>query len=131
MFFKVLRATLGATAALLAGCDLVGGGGDGTPTLSLAPASITVEASSEDTNLDDVYIELTVAHLPRSGVFVAVESDGDAIELAEFLNPEGDTAFVRVVLKTPADAGAGEHHSTLTINVCSDEGCSRHIRNSP
>lgn len=128
MFFKAYCAVLVA-AALLAGCG--GGGGGGLPTLTVSPASIMVNASSEDASVDEVYLQLTVARMPEAGVWVAVQSDGDAVELAEFVSPEGQTAEVHVVLKSPVDVGVGEYGSTVTINVCRDEMCSSHIANSP
>lgn len=129
MFFKAYCTALVAAAALLAGCG--GGGGGGPPTLTVSPASITVNASSEDASVDEVYLQLTVARMPEAGVWVAVQSDGDAVQLAEFVNAEGQTGEVHVVLKQPLDVGVGEYGSTVTISVCRDEMCSMHIANSP
>jgi hypothetical protein len=107
------------------------GGGGGSPSLSLSQTSVAVEASSEDTRVDDVYVELFVDDMPGSGVWVAVESEGDAIQLAEFDSPEGTNGYVQIAFPAPTEMGAGEYTGTVTVSVCRDEACSKHITNSP
>jgi hypothetical protein len=121
-------ATLAGLAIVLASACSDDGG---APSLSVSPASITVNASSEAVSVNEVFLQITVARMPRGGVWVDVESDGDAVHLAEFVNAEGNTAELNVVLKSPVDVGSGEYSSTVTLSVCRDEACTHHIKNSP
>ena len=133
MRWSVWKFVLASLVCLgLASCGGGGGGGDApadNTSLQLDRTSVAVNAEVGNPS-PTVGVLVTANNPPATSLFVGATGTRVGLQDVSVI-PGSASATVQLVFKAPATLGVGSYSDTVTVELCHDQQCTRHVRGSP
>jgi hypothetical protein len=122
---------IGVTSACSSGGGSGSGGtgGGGAGTLVIAQSNVTLTAVVDQV-APNAEIRGTVSGVNES-VFVYISVTSNGIQSATFIQDTETSGIVSISTQNPASLGEGVFNDTVTVSVCLDSDCNRHVGGSP
>lgn len=129
------RGAVVAVACLLAIVACGGGGGSGSQKESTVSMTLSTTSVDKTTNYDEpaptTSVRVGVNEVPASGLYVGARVSGNAVARIDLLQASSTEMDVWLTFPAPSELAPGTYASTVRVEVCYDDGCRRHVRNSP
>lgn len=128
------RRAVVAIACLMA-VAACGGGGSGSQQGSAVSMTLSTTSVDKTSNYDEpaptASVRVSVSEVPASGLYVGTGMSGNAVARIDLLQASSTEMDVWLTFPAPSELAPGTYTSTVRIEVCYDQGCRRHVRNSP
>lgn len=140
MYFSALRFCL--VVACLGGAACSGGGGsssvgnvvpggDRAAKVEFEAQAVAASAATDGNSGELLTVGMTVSNMPADGVYAGVEYTRNGIDYADVV-PYSDTAAeVQIQLRNSGTLAAGTYSDVVTVVICYDAECDRHVTGSP
>lgn len=134
---RALRLALAmVTLVGLQGCGGGGGGsggGDasGTTRVDVSSRAVSAEARVTDASTPPISVTLRITRPPGDGLFVRGTNSQNGVDSLAPGASSSTSAEVLIVLKAPHLLAPGTYTDEVTLAVCLDETCNRHVAGSP
>ncbi|WP_251969722.1 hypothetical protein [Sphaerotilus microaerophilus] len=119
---------LALAAFAVLGCS--GGGGESDPSISVDRSTVSVSATPAEA-APVVTVLLSAQDMPAEGLYLSVDSTYNGVQSVSWTSPSEDRALIEIRFFAPGQLPNGVYRDTVTISVCRDGYCARHVNNSP
>lgn len=116
-----------------AGCGGGGGGGSSASTetsISIATPSVSATAGYGDPAPTRT-VRVTATNVPDDGLYIGFDTTGEAVSFVDFNAISATQVDVVVHFRQPVELPVGTVTSSISVEVCYDERCTRQVRGSP
>lgn len=120
----------------LSGCGGGGGGGRQSAepnyvSFSLNRSTVEVSGTERGTDQPIETVIATLSDIPEEGVFISSSGSDNGLLNGELVDSGPETVDILLSFRSSANLDAGTYNDTVTVTVCHDEACTRHVNGSP
>lgn len=117
------------------GCGGGGGGGGASSAATETSISIATPSLSATAGYGDPAptrtVRLTATNVPADGLYIGINATGEAVASVDFNAISNTQVDLVVQFRQPVELPVGTATSSVRVEVCYDENCTRQVRGSP
>lgn len=125
-----------AMALLLNACGGGGGGGGesggrGATSASMSRQQVEVSATGNGSTTPTATLDITLANMPVDGIYAGGDFTENGLASIDVVGQSDTAGQLLLTFKPPWSLSDGTYTDSVTVMLCHDEACTRHVAGSP